>query len=164
MTIAFAKAIVHGVDMQFDRTRIATVAYSTEVIDYFYLNAYQDKESVINSLSFYHKGGRTNTQAALNLMNEDIFTFTNGDRSFVRNVAIVVTDGYSNVDEFNTIPEATRAKDNGVDVYTVAIAESPDLREMNDMASDPDSEFAYRLPSINDVDRVANELLDQLCQ
>ncbi len=41
--------------MQFDRTRVGTIAFATDIVDSFYLNTYQNKEGVINALNFYNK-------------------------------------------------------------------------------------------------------------
>jgi collagen type VI alpha len=162
--IMFARNIVYGLNMEFDRTRVATVAYSTDIVDVFYLNQYQSKEAVINALNYYHKGGSTNTQEALRVMRQDIFTFNRGDRSGVRNVAILISDGESNVNKFNTVREAEQAKNAGIEIFTVASGENIDLNEMNEVASDPDSEHVYRVRDVNEVDSVSGQLLDRLCQ
>ena len=162
--IMFARNIVYGLNMEFDRTRVSTIAYSTNIVDVFYLNQYQSKEAVINALNYYHKGGSTNTQEALRVMRQDIFTFNRGDRSGVRNVAILISDGESNVNKFNTVREAEQARNAGIELFTVASGANIDLNEMNAVASDPDSEHVYRVQNINDVDRVSGLLLDRLCQ
>ena len=50
------------------------------------------------SLPFFERGGgETNTQAALRLLYTSVFTLSRGDQPGVPNVAILVTDGHSNV-------------------------------------------------------------------
>lgn len=56
---------------------------------------------------------RTNTQAAINLMRNTVFSSGRGDRSNVPNYSIVVTDGGSNIDRPNTVPSAQQAKNAG---------------------------------------------------
>lgn len=164
LVITFAKEVVYGLSMNLD-TRVGAITYSTDVNGQFYMNTYSTKEGVINGLNFYHKGGRTNTQEALRIMRTEHFTTTRGERTGVRNVAIVVTDGYSNIDEDNTIPEATRAKEEEeIDIFVVALGEGPNFREVNDMASDPDSDYVYQLRDINEIEETAEQLLDELCQ
>ena len=51
-------------------------------------------------------GDRTNTADGLRMMKDEMFIPSNGDREGARNVAIIFTDGNSNVNEDNTIPEA----------------------------------------------------------
>ena len=53
---------------------------------------------------------RTHTADALRVMREDIFNPRNGDREDARNVAIVFTDGNSNINEENTVPTAIQVK------------------------------------------------------
>ena len=54
----------------------------------------------IKSVLPYHcraTGGRTNTQAALQLVQNELYTSSRGDRNGVDNIAIVVTDGGSTI-------------------------------------------------------------------
>ena len=163
MTREMARQLVYGIDIQSDSVHIAAVAYNTDIVDQFYLNTYSEKESVINALNFYRRGGKTNTQKALRFVRTDLFTSENGDRSGVRDIVIVISDGYSNVNYQNTVREADRIKSNDMHVYTVAIGDSPHFSEMNAISSDPDSEYAYYVPSLSDVKAVASDILDNLC-
>lgn len=97
-------------------------------------------------------------------MRQDVFSFSRGDRSGVRNVAILISDGQSNINEYNTVREAEQARNAGIEIFSVASGEDPNLNEMNGVASDPDSEHVYRVRDINDVDMVSGQLLDRLCQ
>ena len=47
--------VVYGLNMQFDRARVGTIAFATDIVDRFYLNTYQNKEGVISALNFYNK-------------------------------------------------------------------------------------------------------------
>ena len=49
-------------------------------------------------------------------MHMEQFTTANGDRMEAPNVAIVLTDGVSNVDKQNTIPAANAAKTDGITI------------------------------------------------
>ena len=53
---------------------------------------------------------KTNTSGAIEHAHK-MFTLENGDRTFVQNVMIVVTDGTSNVDQFRvkTVADAAKA-------------------------------------------------------
>ena len=164
MTINFARAVVQGLDMSVGRSQVAAVAFSSDVVDFFPLNRYTDKESVLTALYFFHQLGRTNAQAAIRKMRNDIFTPSGGDRFGIPNIAILVSDGNSNVDEFNTIPEANRAKDQDIEIITVAIGENVNLIELEQVASEVDSDHIYRLERTEDIDEVARRLLDYVCQ
>lgn len=56
---------------------------------------------------------QTNSQAAMDLLLSEIFVANNGDRNGVPDRAIFITDGSSNVFPEQTIPDATRVKNNG---------------------------------------------------
>ena len=110
--------------------------------------------------------GETNTQAALNMMYSDIFTSANGDRGSVPNVAILVSDGNSNVNDINTIPEAEEAKRLGITIYSVSLGNNVNEREMAEIASPSSAgeQYSFLIQTAADVDRIANELLDELCE
>ena len=93
-----------------DRARVGLVSFSDTTDVHFFLNDYQSKEELMNALSFGTSGGRTNTQQALDRLGSDIFSSGRGDRSGVDNIAIVVTDGKSNIQESNTVTEAGRLR------------------------------------------------------
>jgi len=107
--------------------------------------------------------GKTNTQDALRLTYESVFTPSRGDRSGVRNVAVVVSDGNSNVDSDRTIPEADAARQRGIELFAVAVGDRSNAAEMADIASDPDSEHLLRMRSESELTSTASRLLDLLC-
>ena len=61
-------------------------------------------------------GGRTNTQEALRRAANDQFSSNRGDRNGIDNIAIVVTDGGSNINE-NDVPNAARNLRNRGKIY-----------------------------------------------
>lgn len=164
LVVSFARQVTYGLNIDSDLVRIGVVTYATTVTDQFSMNTYSGlKQSVINALNFYHEGGRTNTQAAIETA-IDHFTPARGDRAGVRNVMVLVTDGYSNVDKERTIVNADRAKNDNIAIYTIAIGETPNNRELSAVSSNPDSEYLYRLRYLSEVEAVASTLLDSLCQ
>ena len=69
--------------------------------------------SLILFLAAFLPSGRTNTQEAIRLAYQNVFTSSGGDRSGVPNIMVVVTDGGSNVNEFQTSIEAQNARNQG---------------------------------------------------
>ena len=55
-------------------------------------------------------GGRTYTTSALRMLRQAVFVPSGGDRETVPNFAIIVTDGNSNINPEQTIPEAIQAR------------------------------------------------------
>ena len=68
-------------------------------------------EDILHALEWvpYHKGG-TFTAEAIRIMREDVFDAGHGDRPDARNVALMITDGVSNILPQRTIPEARKVE------------------------------------------------------
>ena len=164
MVTEFATHLVYGLDMSFSRTRLGIITFSTTSKNEFFLNTYTDKESIINAMRFEHYGGRTNIYHALNRLNEEQFILASGDRVGVRNIAVLVSDGYSNEQAGQELAEAEIVKDRGAEVYTIALGESPNLSDINEMSSNPDSDYVIRLRTIAEAQDAAEMLLDTLCR
>jgi len=79
---------------------------------------------------------------------------------------IVVSDGYSDVLEGDTLraDAAEQLKATGVNVYTVAVSDTSNLIELNNINSDPDPEYLFTVDNSGDYVTTAGLLLDQLCQ
>ena len=107
--------------------------------------------------------GKTNTQDALRLSYESAFITSQGDRPGVNNVAVVVSDGNSNVDSHRTLAEAEAARRHGVEVFAVAVGQQSNAAEMAGIASDPDSEHLLSMRTENEVTATADSLLRLLC-
>ena len=93
----FALKVVQGLPMQFERTRIGVITFASSAKIEFDLYAHSSQEEVLNAMTFGKSRGSTNTQDALQLLYNDLFTPSRGDRSGVDNIAVIVTDGGSNV-------------------------------------------------------------------
>ena len=59
---------------RFGTVRASLITYSDDASVQFYLDTYTDQRDVLNALSFLQVGGRTNTQEALRLADDDVFT------------------------------------------------------------------------------------------
>ena len=107
--------------------------------------------------------GRTNTQDALRLSYESVFVSNRGDRPGVRNVAVVVSDGNSNIAADRTQAEAETARQRGIELFAVAVGEQSNDVEMAGIASDPDSEHLLSMRTDDQLNATANRLLQLLC-
>lgn len=110
-------------------------------------------------------GGETNTVEALNAVDTEVFRAARGDRNGVQNVAVVISDGNSNLGQENTISTAEALKAQGVTVVAVAAGESIHMDEVNAIASTPNSLNVYKVLNDTETDIIntANQLLDYLC-
>ena len=121
-----------------DYTQIGLVVYSEYAFNQFYLNTYQDKDSMINAIrSMRYLGSFTNTSGGLRKMHSEQFTFERGDRSNRENIAIVITDGVSNREAENTITEAEKAHNKSIKIFSLGITNSIDRNEVRRISSLP---------------------------
>jgi len=160
----FIKQTIYGLDITNGQVRVGVVTYSTQINDYFFLNQYNNLQSLINAISFNQISGRSNTQAALQFVQVEYLTTINGKRMEIPSAVILMSDGYSNVLEGSS-PVANAGKSlrmSGATIYTVALGDSPNTGELLALASSPTSMHIYGLTSGN-ATTTANALLTQLC-
>lgn len=165
LSVAFARAVSYGLDIDHDQARVGAVVFATDVNGLFYLgDNTRNREGVINSLDFFNDGGKTNTPAGLEIVRDALFTAAKGDRPGVPNVLVVMTDGYSNVNEERTPVDAEQLRNDGVTIYCVGVGEGPQLSEIHSIASSPSSEYVLVLISQGNPKDAADQLLDRLCR
>ena len=129
-------------------TQIAAIAFSGFARISFLLNTYTNQSSITRALRDIEYfdipvnvgSGRTstNTADALIRAQRDIFTTAGGarDRSLgYPRVAVVVTDGQSNINSSLTIPSAEALHDNGVTVFAVGVGGNINTNELSGIAS-----------------------------
>jgi Mg-chelatase subunit ChlD len=161
----FADELIMGLDMNQDRVRVAVVTYNETAKIEFYLNEHlSDKFSVQNAMRLPHRGGKTNAQAAFNLVHTQIFTESNGDRNGVKDILVFVSDGYSNIEAEQTVPQAMEAKAKDIEIYSVAIGTQPHFTELNEIASQPLSTHIFRLINRAEIMDSVLKLVEALCQ
>ena len=104
----------------------------------------------------YPKGG-TNTGAALKRAKD---LFVKSARAGVPNIAIVITDGKSRDD----ISEpAQKLRDSGVSVFTVGVGKNYDLKELQEIATDPDSQHVFK-GEFDAINSLVESIIDMACK
>ena len=92
-------------------------------------------------------GGMTNTQDALKMARRDLFLnpTASGHRQEAKKIAVVVTDGNSNIQRDQTVPQANQLKGIGTRVMVIAVGNYGDSerKEMKDIASYPPNKNFY---------------------
>ena len=71
-----------------------------------------------------YPGDQTDMTGGLQLMRTQVFNETNGDRSQVRNVAILLTDGIPARELDQLLAEVQRTKDSGIRIVSVGITDA----------------------------------------
>ena len=160
-----AKTIVWGLNFNGGRTRVGVITYQADANERFLLNEYTDKESVLNAIAFDQtKQTGTHTAEALSMMTKSYFNARAGDRTGVDNIAIILTDGNSNINSDDTIPEAIRAQDDEIHVMAVGVGRRVSQREIYGMVSQPEDENAFFMRDAAELNEVADLVLDQICE
>ncbi len=129
----------------------------------FNLNKYTSKRSMLNNLAFQNdksiKG--TNTAAAISQMRNQVLSRNNGDRSEVRNLMILMTDGQSNINTQGTLQEAALARSEGTQVLAVGIGSNVNRQEVEGITSD--SSRVFYASNQNELENIANRIIDFIC-
>jgi len=164
VVIQFAKRSILGLPVGSTQAKVAVITYADMANITFDLNTYTSSLTIRNALAFSKAGGATNTQDAIRLATQDVFTSARGDRAGVKNVMVIVTDGKSTVQPQNTIPQAATAKSQGIEIYSIGIGPDVNPAEIEGIASTPTQGHVIYVPGPSDVSSGAMKLLDLLCQ
>ena len=169
LLLGFVSEIIYKVTADINNanhTRVGVVLFSNKAENIMYLNSYSDPAEVINQIgTLKYKGGNTNTSAALRLMRQQQFMEDHGDRLGVKNIAIVITDGESNYDPEDTIPEAEAARAAGIQVYVVGITNEVNVDELRMMSSEPQelNQNYYLSADFNSLSDIVDVLIGRSC-
>ena len=104
-------------------------------------------------------GGNTNTAGALT-MTRDLF---HGDLGGDRRVAVVLTDGLSNVNSHRTVRSAEDVRDLGVAIYTVTTSDVTDDQELQGIASSPAGHHVLMVDTVRDLHSIVPVLIHRIC-
>ena len=163
----FVIGIVKELEINPDRpnkVQVAAICFDTEAFVEFYLNTYRTKQDVIQAIQRIHYlGGRTNIADAFRRMRQDVFRPSRGDREGVPNFAIVFSDGASNVDETETLPQAIAARVQGAHVITVGVGYALNLPVLEGMASDPFEENLFTVESFDNLRGLIPDVVGATC-
>lgn len=167
LLLQFVVNVINKLTIGSSATRIGLVKFFSAGQNEFYLNTYSTKTDVINRvLGLSYVGSQeTNIAEGLRIMHEQQFVSARGDRSGVKNVAIVVTAGESNVETDRTIPEAEAARAKGIRVYTVGITSAVNVAELRSMSSLPQeiNQDYFVSNEVTVLDGIVDTLVSETC-
>lgn len=81
----------------------------------------------------------------------------------VPNVAVIITDGQSNVNHELTLPEARALKADGVSIITVAVGFTSETSELVGLTSPPVSENLIYVEDYKGLGKLKQKLIEPLC-
>ena len=113
--------IIKGLKVDPSRTHVSVVTYSTDVEVSFGLNNYTSMAEIEAAVfGIKYMADMTNTADGIKKMHEVIKQEGRGANVAIP-IAIIITDGTSNIDEARTIPEAQSARDDGIQMFAVGM-------------------------------------------
>uniref|UniRef100_A0A4W5KAZ8 Collagen alpha-1(XXVIII) chain n=1 Tax=Hucho hucho TaxID=62062 RepID=A0A4W5KAZ8_9TELE len=165
----FVTALVDRTTVGRNATRIGLVLYSLDVHLEFNLARYMTKQDVKQAIrKMPYVGEGTYTSTAIRKATQEAFYSA---RKGVRKVAIVITDGQTDKREPVKLDIAVReAHAANIEMYALGIVNTSDttqaefLRELNLIASDPDSEHMYLIDDFNTLPALESKLVSQFCE
>lgn len=108
----------------------------------------------------------TNTADALMRLRRGVFVQEGGARRTdmaIPRVAVVITDGRSNVNQSLTIPSAMALRMEGVTVYSVGIGNNIDMEELDAIASSPENVMLVQNFDVTEFDGLRSRITDDAC-
>ena len=144
----FAVDVVNTFTIGPSDTRIANIAFSGFANISFSFDTHQNKTAVTDALRQVEyfdvrippHGVSTYTADALTRLRNEVFTVQGGarERGFgIPRVAVIITDGRSNINQSLTIPSAQDLHDDNVIVFAVGIGNNLNIDELDAIGSDP---------------------------
>jgi len=101
---------------------VSNIAAGNKATLNFYLNNFTDEQSLTNAVrSIRYLSGNTNTTGGLRLMRTEIFSVEHGDRSWVPDVAVLITDGIPTREVDRLSDEVRRIKNRGIRIVGVGV-------------------------------------------
>lgn len=160
----FVADIVDNADIDSGHVRVGVVLYSTEVSIQFHLRRFSKKTDILEAIyRIPYIRGNTNTADALRALWSQMFTSYHGDRADAKNIAILITDGISNMNSYRTEIEANTAKSRGVHIYVVGIG-LEDTREIDSIATAPVSQNVFTVDNFQGLRQLIGEgVLSKIC-
>ena len=160
----FIKDFLFKANIDDGNVRVGIIIYSTEDYLQFHLNAYNSKFDLFTAIDdIPYRFGSTNTADALETMWSEMYTPQNGDRPDIPNVAIVITDGVSNINSRRTIPEAEQARAKGIHIYAIGIGLT-DTTELDGIASKPVEENRFSVQDFSELRNLRTKVFTALCE
>jgi len=155
--------MVQNLEIGSDKTRVGLLYFSRKADLMFNLDTYFVKQDLIEAIRrVEYVGNVTYTADALRML-RTLFQPQYGDRPNVQNLAIVVTDGNSNVDPNSTVSEAKLTRLSGVRIVTATLGDYVNLDEVRAIASQPWSANLFYVDNYTLWTQISPQLVNATC-
>ncbi|KAK2161998.1 hypothetical protein NP493_1548g00037 [Ridgeia piscesae] len=154
----FVMDVIHGLKISADQTRVGVVSFATMTVNNFHLQEYYDVDEMAEKIwEMAYLAGSTNTADGIMFMRQMMAMHRRPD---VQQIAILLTDGVSNVDAGRTIPEADAAKDEDIEIFVVAVGDA-DQDEVRRIASDP--RWLFNVTDFTALNSLTMDIIEETC-
>lgn len=164
LSLGFVANVVNALDVP-DVARIALVIFDSMTNVEMTFNSHVSKADIVSAIRTYNRisAGSTNTALALSTTRTSVFSASAGARSNVKRVAVLITDGQSDVPS-TTASQAERLRsESGVVTFAIGVG-GYDLAELHAIASDPKCSHTYTLPGFPAIQSIINEIKRSTCK
>lgn len=164
LLLDFTVKLIDSLEIGLNKTRLAVIRFSEVADVIFYLDEYDNAKDMVEVIkNLQYTSGSTNHSGALKTMRTEVFTPEHGDRSDVRNVGVMITDGVSTVAENETVPEAMRVHNARIRMFAIGLTIKISELELTAIASKPTNEHYFNLTEISGVDTLISRLVWSVC-
>ncbi|XP_071089121.1 cartilage matrix protein-like [Haliotis cracherodii] len=163
--LQFLVDLISGANINPNMVQVSVITFDTRIFTDIHFDDFSNDKpgllSAINILDYLARFG-SETAGALTLASEQTFAANErGERPDARNVAIVVTDGgASNTDV--ELQAAIAKLQNVSEVFAVGIGAGISFMQLQDIASDPNTEHVYELETSGSLMTVRDALFTAL--
>lgn len=164
LMLNFVRNLVDQLNIGENETHVAVVSFSQTARTIFHLDTYYDKTLLKNAITnIPYVGGLTGIAAAFRLALDE---FAVGDRPDAPNVAILITDGSSNVDLQRTFPDAQSAKNAGIQVFCVGITSDISVPTVQKISSLPQQQNVnyWLVPNELALNSFVSPIMTEICR
>lgn len=163
--VNFLKTTISSLSIHPDAVRTGLVFYSEEPQLEFSLDTFQNSAKVLerlDKLTYQGQRGRIKTGAALDFLRNEVFIQEKGSRSKqgVQQIAVVITDGFS---QDNVSRPASLLRRAGVTIYAVGTQLASESKDLEKIASYPPWKHVILLESFLQLSVVGSKIKNQLC-
>ncbi|XP_046546910.1 vitrin-like [Haliotis rubra] len=159
----FVVDTIRNISISSKKTNVAFMVFSDTAEVVFHLNTYRDnKTSIMEAIdSQTHTGGNSFLGDAIKLATSEVFTETNGDRSDVPNVVLLLTDGYSDANEdVRSSIDGLKAK---AEVFVMTVTDQVDNTTIDLVASSPALKHVFHIDASETARSIKNVTSLQIC-
>jgi collagen type VI alpha len=159
----FVTDVVSQLDIGRERTRVAVVYYSDSASLAFTLDQYYARQDLMQAVMMIpYVGGRTNTASALDLLLSGVYQSSVGDRSWARNIAVLVSNGPSTIDAESVASEAEACRNAAIKLIAISVDPSAS-DELEAIASLPLERNILNASSISTLGSLTTGVVAALC-